>query len=101
MKDYITRKIKRKTNDKYTYSYVDKKNKKVNSKLVKCYLEGLYLPPAHENVKINTNKNAKIRAIGYDNKGRAQYTYNKKHIEKQSKSKFKHMIKFGESYKKI
>ena len=101
MKDYIIRKIKRKTKNKYSYDYVDKKQNKVRKELVKCCLDGLYIPPAHDNVKINLSKKAKIRAIGYDNKGRAQYTYNKKHIEKQSKSKFKHMIQFGESYKKI
>ena len=101
MKNYITRKIKSKTKNKYNYEYYDKNNNKINNKIVKESLEGLYLPPAHNNVQINLNKNAKIRAIGYDNKGRAQYTYNKKHIEKQSKSKFNHMIKFGESYKKI
>ena len=101
MRNYITRKIKSKRKNKYNYEYYDKNNNKVNKDIVKCCLEGLYLPPAHEDVKINLNKKDKIRAIGYDNKGRAQYTYNKKHIEKQSKSKFNHMIKFGESYKKI
>ena len=101
MKDFIIRKIKSKRNNKYKHEYYDKNNNKVNKEIVKCCLEGLYLPPAHDDVKINLNKKAKVRAIGYDVKGRAQYTYNKKHIEKQSKSKFDHMINFGESYKKI
>jgi DNA topoisomerase-1 len=101
MKNYITRKIKRKKKKGYDYEYYDKTSNKVTNEIVECCLEGLYLPPAHDDVKINLNKKAKIRAIGYDNKGRAQYTYNKKHTEKQSKSKFNHMIKFGESYKKI
>ena len=101
MKDFITRKIKSKYKDKYKYEYFDKKDNKVDSSIVKVCLEGLYIPPAHEDVKINLNKKAKVLAIGYDNKGRAQYIYNKKHIEKQSKSKFNHMIEFGESYQKI
>ena len=101
MKDYIIRKIKRKTKKGYTYDYFDQNNHKVRQNIVKACLDGLYIPPAHDDVKINLNKRAKIRAIGYDNKGRAQYTYNKKHIEKQSKSKYDHMIQFGESYKKI
>jgi len=101
MKNYITRKIKRKTKKGYNYKYYDKNDNAVDKNIVKSCLEGIYLPPAHEDVKINLNKNDKVRAIGYDNKGRAQYTYNKKHIKKQSKSKFKHMLKFGESYKKI
>ena len=32
----------------------------MDKKLVKCCLEGLYLPPAHDNVKINLSKNQKI-----------------------------------------
>ena len=100
MRNYIIRKIKSKRKNKYNYEYYDKNNNKVNKDIVNCCLEGLYLHPAHEDVKINLNKKDKIRAIGYDNKGRAQYTYNKKHIEKQSKSKFNHMIKFGNHIKK-
>jgi len=101
MKDYIVRKIKRKTKKGYTYEYYDKKNTKVNEAIVKRCLEGIYIPPAHNDVKINLNNKDKVRAIGYDVKGRAQYVYNKSFKEKQSKSKFKHMIKFGESYRKI
>ena len=101
MEDYITRKIKRKTKNKYTYSFVDSDGNKVNDKLVKNCLSGLYIPPAHDDVKINLDTDNKIRAIGYDKKGRAQYVYNKKFKEKRSKNKFKHMLKFGESYKKI
>jgi len=101
MKNYIQRKRLSKTKKGYNHTYVDKNNNKVNTKIVKLGLEGLYLPPALKDVKINLNKKANVLAIGYDDKGRAQYTYNKKHIEKQSKSKFKHMIQFGESYKKI
>lgn len=101
MEDYIIRKIKRKTTNKYTYSYVDSDGNKVKDKLVKNCLNGLYIPPAHDDVKINLDTDNKIRAIGYDTKGRAQYVYNKKFKEKRSKNKFKHMLKFGESYKKI
>lgn len=101
MKDFIIRKIKSKRKDKYTYEYLDKRGNKVDESIIKCCLEGLYIPPARDDVKINLNKKAKVLAIGYDNKGRAQYVYNKKHIEKQSKSKFNHMIEFGECYKKI
>tara|TARA_B100001287_G_C22663010_1_gene521342 strand:+ start:939 stop:1916 length:978 start_codon:yes stop_codon:yes gene_type:complete len=101
MEDYITRKIKRKTKNKYTYSYVDSDGNKVKDKLVTNCLNDLYIPPAHDDVKINLDTDNKIRAIGYDTKGRAQYVYNKKFKEKRSKNKFKHMLKFGESYKKI
>ena len=65
------------------------------------YINDLYIPPSYKDVKINLNKNEKVLAIGYDNKGRSQYIYNKKFIKGREKSKYKHMIDFGESYKRI
>lgn len=101
MEDYITRIIKHKRNQKYSYIYFDKNKNKVDPKIVKMCLQGLYIPPAHNNVKINLNKNDKILAIGYDNKNRPQYVYNKKFIKSQSEKKYDHMIDFGKSYHKI
>ena len=101
MKDYIVRKIKSKRKDKYTYEYLDKRNCKIHQSVVKRLLEGFYVPPAYKDVKINLNKKDKVLAIGYDEKDRPQYIYNKKFTEKNSKSKFMKMIEFGESYQKI
>ncbi len=101
MNDYITRKIKSKNKDKYNYEYFDKKNNKVKKKTINKYLTGVYIPPAYDNVKINKNKSSKVLAIGFDDKGRSQYTYNKKTINKNSKSKYKKQINFGENYEKI
>ena len=36
----------------------------------------MYIAPAYDNVKINMNTNAKVLAIGYDEKDRPQYIYN-------------------------
>jgi DNA topoisomerase-1 len=101
MKEYILRKISKKRGDKYSYVYFDKNGKRANKSTIDKGLDGLYLAPAHDNVKISLNKKDKVLAIGYDVKGRAQYTYNKKFTEKTSKAKYKHMIEFGMSYKKI
>ena len=101
MKEYIVRKIKSKHKDKYTYEYLDQHGKKINQQLVKRLLEGFYVPPAYKDVKINLNKNDKVLAIGYDEKDRPQYIYNKKFTEQNSKNKFHKMIVFGENYKKI
>jgi len=101
MKEYIVRKIKSKRNDKYKYEYLDKRNRKIHQSVVKRVLEGFYIPPAYKDVKINLNKKDKVLAIGYDEKDRSQYIYNKKFTEKNSKSKFMQMIEFGESYQKI
>ena len=97
MKNYIL--IKKKEKE---YTFFNKKNKiKKNKKTIDDALEGLYLPPAYDDVKINLNKKAKVLAIGYDNKKRAQYVYNKKFTEKMKKKKFNDLYLFGLQYKKI
>jgi DNA topoisomerase-1 len=101
MKEYIVRKIKSRRKDKYTYEYLDQDGSKINQALVKRLLEGFYVPPAYKDVKINLNKNDKVLAIGYDEKDRPQYIYNKKFTEQNSKTKFHKMIVFGSNYKKI
>lgn len=100
MNSYILRKIKYKKNNKYKYEYFDDKNKKISENKANKYLKNIYIPPAYDNVKINKKKE-KILAIGIDTKGRKQYTYNKKSIEKNSINKFKKLIEFGKNYDKI
>lgn len=101
MKEYITRCIKSKRKDKYVYEYFDMNNQKVNSVIAKKAIQNLYIPPAYDDVKINLNQKEKVLAIGYDEKQRPQYIYNKKFTERNSKKKFHKMIEFGESYQKI
>lgn len=101
MKEYITRKIKYKRKDKYTYEYLDMKGNLINESIIKRLLDGLYIPPAYRDVKINLNKNYKVLAIGYDEKQRPQYIYNKKFTEKNKEKNFNKMIEFGENYKKM
>ena len=101
MKEYITRKIKYKRKDKYTYEYLDMKGNLINESIIKRLLDGLYIPPAYRDVKINLNKNYKVLAIGYDEKDRPQYIYNKKFTEKNKEKNFNKMIEFGENYKKM
>lgn len=101
MKEYIIRKIKYKRKDKYTYEYLDMKGNIINESIIKRLLDGLYIPPAYRDVKINLNKNDKVLAIGYDEKDRPQYIYNKKFTEKNKEKNFNKMIEFGENYKKM
>lgn len=101
MKEYITRKIKSKRKDKYTYEYFDKNNHKVNDKVAKNAIDNIYIPPAYRDVQISLDPKEKVLAIGYDEKDRPQYIYNKKFTERNSKKKFHKMIDFGESYQKI
>ena len=102
MNNYILRKIisYNKKNNKYTYKYL-KNGKGIEYKKVKRYLKDIYIPPAYDNVQINTNQNSKVLAIGYDQKGRSQYIYNKSHTKSSNYNKFKKLIYFGDNYKRI
>ena len=63
MKEYITRSIKSKRKDKYTYEYLDMKGNHINVSIVKRLLEGLYIPPAYRDVKINLDKNEDRKSV--------------------------------------
>ena len=107
MEKYIVRKIKSKRTDKksgsskYTHEWTDSKDKSIDPSVAESVMQGIYVPPAYKDVKINLNKSDKVLAIGYDDKDRPQYVYNPKFKKKQAKAKFEKMIEFGESYKKI
>ena len=102
MEQYIVRKISKTIKDKYYHKYYDKRDKEIkDKKYINNIIKGLYIPPAYDNVKINTNKSHKIRAIGYDTKDRPQYIYNKYFIEEQKNKKFNHMVAFGKKFNSI
>lgn len=96
------RKIIKKNKNKFSHSFFDMKGEIIeDKKYISEIKSGIYIPPAYDNVKINTNKDDKVRAIGIDVKGRSQYIYNKEFIESQKDKKFNHMIEFGKAYNKI
>ncbi len=102
MEDYIIRKITKKREKKFYHKYYDKKGKEIkDTKKIDRITDGIYISPAYDNVKINMNKNDKVRAIGYDTEERPQYIYNKKFIEEQKDKKFDHMSEFGKKFPKI
>ena len=102
MKNYILRKIINSSSKDLKHNFFDKRNKPIkNKKYIEHCLEGLYLPPAYDDVKINLNKKAKVLAIGYDNKNRTKYVYNKKFTEKMKKQKYYNLYLFGQQYNKI
>ena len=60
MNDYIIRTIVKKHKGKYIYEYTDKRGKPLKKKDVTQYLEGFYIPPAYDEVKINKKKDSKV-----------------------------------------
>lgn len=102
MEKYIVRKILRKVGKKYKHKYYDKNDKEIkDKKKIEKAIKGVYIAPAYDNVKINLDKEDKVLAIGYDEKGRSQYVYNKKHTQAQSYKKFDKMLSFGKNFSKI
>tara|TARA_Y100000389_G_C17432798_1_gene503739 strand:- start:804 stop:1709 length:906 start_codon:yes stop_codon:yes gene_type:complete len=96
MRNYIIRKIKTKQKNNYTHTYTDKKGKSIKKPKL-----NIYIAPAYRDVKINLNPNAKVLAIGKDERDRPQYIYNPKQVKKRCNSKFKKLINFGKNYDKI
>ena len=102
MDNYIIRKIDKKRGDKYKYKYYDKRDNEINNiQIINDAKKDLYIPPAYDNIKINLCKSENVLAIGYDNKSRPQYIYNKKFKKEQSIKKFNHMYDFGLKFKEI
>ena len=102
MEEYILRKISKRKDKKYYHKYYDKKDKEIkDKKYIEKLIDGIYISPAYDNVKINLQKGAKVRAIGYDDQGRSQYIYNKTFVEEQKDKKFDHMSAFGKQFIKI
>lgn len=101
MRNYVLRKIRGNTENP-SHIFFDKRGKQLtDKKYIEECVSGVYIPPAYDNVKINLNKKAKVLAIGYDDKDRPQYVYNKKFTEKMKKKKFYDLYLFGIQYDKI
>jgi DNA topoisomerase-1 len=101
MKDYILRKIVKKQGKKYIHKYTDKRGNSLSKKDYEPLLKNLYIAPAYDKVKINKHKKDKVLAIGVDDRGRQQYTYNPDYIQAATDNKYKSLIEFGNNYKCI
>ena len=101
MKDYIIRHIKKKQGKTYIHEYTNKRGHKLDKKEYEPLLKNLYIAPAYDNVKINKHKKDKVLAIGTDDRGRKQYTYNPNYIQSATDNKYRKLIEFGNNYQCI
>lgn len=91
------------SSDKRDFFYLDAKNKKISKLDAKTekYVQNLKIPPAYHPVKISLSPNSKILAIGVDKKGKDQYIYNPKWVDKRHKQKYCELKKFAHQLPKI
>ena len=89
------------TQKRKKFLYLKASGGKVTDATTLKRISELHIPPGYNNVKISSTNNNKLQATGVDNKGRVQYIYNSKHIEKQGQIKFKELINFGKKIEKI
>ena len=78
--------IRQKSKDKFFYTGAKKEDLE--------RIKSLRIPPMWTGVKIDRSADSKIQATGYDSKGRKQYIYNKKFVEKSKIKKFKKLDSF-------
>lgn len=99
---YVYRKVVRHISQyNKVYAYTTSNGNKVTNQNTIEYIKSLKIPPAYTDVKINLNKNAKLLVTGYDVKGKKQYIYNQKWVEKRSQNKFCNMLVLGQKLPKI
>lgn len=101
MKDYIIRNIVCKKGKKFIHEYTDKRGNVITKSEYEPLVKHIYIAPAYDNVKINKRTNEKVLAIGVDDRGRKQYTYNPNYIQAATENKYKSLIEFGNNYKCI
>lgn len=89
----IQRKIINKKSKKF--KYIDENGNAIKKKSELERIKKLVIPPNYKNVLISKTKKSNVQAIGYDDKGRRQYVYNKKYTQKNSAIKFKNYIILG------
>ncbi len=77
------------------FRYVDEQGNKITDESLIAYFKSLVIPPAWENVRIDTSPRAKIQATGYDAKERKQYIYNTKFRKRREEQKFDRIIRFA------
>jgi len=83
----------------FTYVSVDfKKDNAIPITDVKIieYIKSLKIPPAYSNVVINSNRNTKVLAYGYDSKNRKQVIYHPSFIKRQAEKKFQRILRLEE-----
>lgn len=83
------------------FRYVDRDGHPVKDEEIAERIQSLVIPPAWENVWVNSDPTGHVQAIGWDAKGRKQYRYHPLYREVRDHVKFDRLIEFGRVLPKI
>jgi DNA topoisomerase-1 len=83
------------------FKYIDREGHPVKDEETAERIQSLVIPPAWENVWVNSDPTGHIQAIGWDAKGRKQYRYHPLYREVRDHVKFDRLIEFGRVLPKI
>lgn len=78
------------------FTYTDEEGNKITDKKLLSFFKSLVIPPAWSDVQINNSPRAKVRATGYDARGRKQYIYNANFRLRQDQKKFDRILQFAD-----
>jgi DNA topoisomerase-1 len=81
--------------------YVDEKKKRVKNKTDLERINKMRIPPAWNKVVVSKDPNAKVQAIGIDEKDRSQFIYSQEHKDKSKSDKYKRVHELGKDLSKI
>ena len=82
------------------FRYKSAGGKKVSAADLKR-IDELRIPPAWEDVWINSKAGGAVQAVGKDAAGRSQYLYHTNHVRRQDTKKFQRVTKFAEALPKM
>lgn len=78
------------------FTYTDEEGNKITDEKLLSFFKSVIIPPAWSDVQINNSPRAKVRATGYDAKGRKQYIYNATFRLRQDQKKFDRIVQFAD-----
>src|SRR5690349_4339842 len=92
--------ILRRGSPKSGFRYVDERGKRVGAGQLER-IEALVIPPAWRDVHIATSPASAVQAWGYDARGRKQYRYNERAVEKRELRKYHRVRELARTMPKI
>lgn len=93
--------IRRKGSKSSGFRYLDAKDRQIRDKRVLARIDALRVPPAWRDVHIAATPRTSIQAWGFDARGRKQYRYNERAVERRELRKYHRVRQLAKQLPKI